>query len=55
LERLLSTATTGTPSASWWQAIAGEYDVFSRTFEAHEQAENSLIQEAYTRDIGTDD
>jgi hypothetical protein len=55
LERLLSTATTGSPSASWWQAIAGEYDVFARTFDAHEQAENSLIQEAYTRDIGTDD
>ena len=38
-----------------WDKYCAELQRFMAVFLEHERSENELIQEAYTRDIGTDD
>jgi hypothetical protein len=43
------------PSEKWWRSIADEFSKFCREFDQHERDETALLQDAYNRDIGTDD
>ena len=42
-------------SNQWWDESATAFHQFLPGFLEHERAENELIQEAFSRDIGTDD
>jgi hypothetical protein len=55
LDRLQSLAQQDEQNESWWQEIIAEFGGFFREFDEHERGETALLQEAYTRDIGTDD
>jgi hypothetical protein len=52
---LLKLAELGQPSFQWWQELGTDFDAFARCFHDHERGENSLIHEAFQRDLGTDD
>jgi iron-sulfur cluster repair protein YtfE (RIC family) len=55
LDRLQSLAQQDEQTESWWQEMIAEFGGFLREFDEHERGETALLQEAYTRDIGTDD
>ena len=42
-------------SATWWTAIAADFDLFFDKFQRHESEENELLQDALLRDVGTGD
>ena len=41
--------------ADWWQHTTDLFRAFREEFTRHEKQEDGLLQEAYTRDIGTHD
>jgi len=43
------------PSADFWNRTRSELEAFIKRFFEHEGAENLLVQEAFTRDIGAAD
>ena len=55
LERLRQQAARTPPGGDAWQDLTGSFEQFCVTFNKHELAENQLLQQAYTDDIGVDD
>ena len=55
LDRLLGIAESGDPTDSWWKSMTEAFAQFHEEFDEHERGETELIQEAYNRDVGTDD
>ncbi|MDP7016945.1 MAG: hemerythrin domain-containing protein [Pirellulaceae bacterium] len=45
----------GRLGATWWEDTAAHFEDFVHHFIEHEVDENSLLQEAYCQDIGSDD
>ncbi len=40
---------------SWWKTLSDTFNNFSRELLRHEAAEDKLVQEAFTQDVGTGD
>ena len=55
IQRLSMLATSGVESETWWTRISQDAESFVNRLIDHEHAENELVQEAYTEDIGTKD
>ena len=55
VEKLRLLVHSGVESASWWTRIEADFHKFASRLINHEHAENKLVQEAYTQDIGTGD
>lgn len=39
----------------WWKTLGDSFNNFSRELLLHESAEDALVQEAFTQDVGTGD
>jgi hypothetical protein len=48
-------ATAAVGSADWWKRLGELFQRFLARFEAHEEAENRLLQLAYNEDIAAED
>ena len=48
-------AASGAGSESWWHELTPRFQAFSKQLMHHESAENSLLQQAYQEDLGTND
>ena len=55
VEKLRLLVHSGVESAAWWTRIESDFHKFASRLINHEHAENMLVQEAYTEDIGTGD
>ncbi|MDP6444615.1 MAG: hemerythrin domain-containing protein [Pirellulaceae bacterium] len=55
LDDLCSVAQCGADSREWWDEIATLFDSFMRQFSQHEEDENTLMQDALSRDVGAED
>lgn len=55
LEELHRVATGTADAALWWATLEAGFAEFLERFQAHEAAENALIQEAYCDDLGAED
>ncbi len=55
VRRLSQVASAGDRSGDWWQQLETAFHEFSSGLMHHESAENDLLQEAYTDDIGAAD
>lgn len=55
VHRLQVAATDGDGSDDWWQRIETAFHDFSKELMHHEGAENEILLEAYTDDIGAAD
>ena len=42
-------------SPDWWEQLEECFNEFSQELSRHESAENAILQEAYTQDIGDQD
>ncbi len=43
------------PTNDWWQELARRFQTFGKQLLRHESDEDDLVQEAFTRDLGTCD
>ncbi len=55
LDCMRASAEDGDGADAWWMDIAAQFDDFTQRFRQHEAAENTLLLEAYTEDIGAED
>ena len=55
VRQLNQVASQGNGSADWWQQLEQAFHQFSTELMHHESAENDLLQQAFTDDIGTGD
>lgn len=55
IEKLRILIHSGIESAAWWVRVQSDFSAFAKTISHHEADENSLLQEAYTQDIGSKD
>lgn len=49
------TAGSGDGTSPWWNDLANSFHDFSTNLMHHETAENAIVLEAYTQDIGAKD
>ena len=43
------------PCAAAWRDMHEAFDVFMHRMQAHERAENAVVQQGYNEDLGLDD
>ena len=55
LEQMLRHTEGGTPSKQWWDEAQAQFEEFTARLVEHEKRENALLQEAFSRDVGTAD
>jgi hypothetical protein len=55
MDNLIALARTKTADDPWWQSVTEALAAFETVFAEHERREDAVLQEAYIRDIGTDD
>ncbi len=55
LERMSELARSDGKAGEWWSNLETEFAGFSKRFHDHEEKENGLLQETYSRDIGAED
>ena len=55
VQKLCILVHSGVESAAWWTRIESDLHKFSSRLLNHEKAENDLVQEAFTQDIGAGD
>jgi hypothetical protein len=55
LNELRRHAAAAIGSAEWWKKLGELFEQFLVRFEAHEEAENRLLQMAYNEDIAAED
>lgn len=55
IEKLRMLLHSGVESAAWWTRIDSDFQRFASQLLQHEHAENQLLQQAFTDDIGTGD
>ena len=55
VETLRLLAHSGVESPAWWSRVESDFQKFASQLLNHEHAENNVIQEAFTEDIGTGD
>ena len=55
LTKLSEFVKTSDNSESWWESFQAQFKHFLEHLKKHEMAENQLVQEAFTDDIGSKD
>lgn len=55
VEKLRLLLRSGVESAAWWTRIESDFHKFATELLDHEHAENKLLQEAFTDDLGVGD
>ena len=55
LDQLQRTAEREPVDDDWWHAVTEEFALFYDELDQHERGETEMLQDAYTRDVGTDD
>ena len=55
VEKLRLLVHSGIESPTWWTRIEADYHEFAARLIDHEHAENRVLQEAFTSDIGSGD
>lgn len=55
LEKLRLLVHAGVETPGWWTRVESDLHQFATRLVNHEHAENKVVQEAYTVDIGTND
>lgn len=55
LDEMRQHAASGSMSHVWWERLCVQFDEFVCRFTEHERGENTLMFDAYCRDIGAED
>ena len=55
IEKLRILVHSGVESPAWWSRVEADFRSFAARLLHHEHAENKIVQEAFTVDIGTGD